>query len=388
MDDLKTISVLGSTGSIGVQTLEVISLLGMRVKAFVAGTNIKLLEEQARQFKPEMVAVHDEEAASLLKAALADTDIKVLSGDAGIIEAAAAGADVVVASITGMAGILPTLAAIDAGSDIALANKEALVCAGEIIMKRAEDKGVKILPVDSEHSAIFQCLQDKASASSLEKILLTASGGPFFGKRYDELRNVMASDALKHPNWSMGKKVTVDSATLMNKGLELIEAMRLYGVSSKEIQILIHRESIVHSMVQFADGSILAQMSMPDMKLPIQYAITYPNRVYSTVKKLDLAEISKLTFFNPDRIAFPCLAIAESVADRGQALCTAMNAANEAAVDLFLRDKIGFNDIPEIINNVLSSKSFDTEISDIKQIMEIGDDAFKMAYYVESCKHR
>lgn len=347
--DKRKISLLGSTGSIGRQTLEVAALLGLPVRALTAGSNTSLLERQARQFKPALVAVFDEHGARDLRTRLQDTDIAVASGPQGLIEAATAtDAQVVVTAVVGTVGLKPTLAAIDAGRDIALANKETLVCAGAQVMKRARDKGVQILPVDSEHSAIFQCLQGNPD-KTLKRILLTASGGPFRGKTAAELTHVTLRDALAHPNWSMGQKITVDSATLMNKGLEFIEAMHLYGVAQEAIEVLVHPQSIIHSMVEFADNSVLAQLSVPDMRLPIQYALTYPQRLPSLTPPLDLLKQGALTFEAPDLLTFPCLKLAMDTARSPGTACAVMNAANEAAVDLFLREKISFRGIYDCI---------------------------------------
>ena len=297
---MKKLSILGSTGSIGTQTIDVLDSIDAQVCAITVNTNIEQAESQARLLHPQLVGVYDETKASDLRVRLADTDIRVVSGMDGLIEAATLPAvDTVVTAVVGMVGLLPTLAAIDAGKDIALANKETLVCAGQIVMRRAREKGVAILPVDSEHSAIFQCLQGRAD-NAIRRILLTASGGPFFGKTRDEMRGVKKEQALCHPNWSMGAKITIDSATMMNKGLELIEAMWLYDVEPEQIDIVVHRESIVHSAVEYDDGSVIAQLGNPDMRLPIQYALTYPKRVPCKIPPLDLPSLSKLTFFAPD----------------------------------------------------------------------------------------
>lgn len=297
---MKKIAILGSTGSIGTQTVDILPSIDAEIVALTTNRRIDLLEEQARALRPKMVCAFDETAARDLKIKLADTDIKVLSGMDGLTACAAeSGADIVVTAVVGMVGLLPTLAAIDAGKDIALANKETLVCAGELVMRAAREKGVKILPVDSEHSAIFQCAQ-AAHGNPLSKIILTASGGPFFGKTAAEMRHVTREQALAHPNWSMGAKITIDSATMMNKGLELIEAMWLYDMAPEDIEIVVHRESIVHSAVEFADGAMIAQLGLPDMRLPIQYALTYPARVPCKVPRLSLAEAAKLTFYAPD----------------------------------------------------------------------------------------
>ena len=352
---MKKIAILGSTGSIGTQTVDILPSIDAEVVALTTNRRIDLLEEQARALHPKMVCAFDETAAADLKVKLADTEIRVLSGMDGLIACAAeSGADIVVTAVVGMVGLLPTLAAIDAGKDIALANKETLVCAGELVMRAAREKGVKILPVDSEHSAIFQCAQ-AAHGNPISKIILTASGGPFFGKTAEEMRSVTREQALKHPNWHMGAKITIDSATMMNKGLELIEAMWLYDVPPEQIEIVIHRESIVHSAVEFADGAVIAQLGLPDMRLPIQYALTYPARVPCKVPPLSLAEIAKLTFFQPDDKAFPALGLAWQAAaqkgDRGAVL----NGANEAAVGLFLEGRIGFTDIAACVAHALDT---------------------------------
>lgn len=342
---MKKIAILGSTGSIGTQTVDILPSIDAEVVALTTNKRIDLLEEQARALHPKMVCAFDEEAARTLKIRLADTDIRVLAGMDGLTACAAeSGADIVVTAVVGMVGLLPTLAAIDAGKDIALANKETLVCAGELVMRAAREKGVKILPVDSEHSAIFQCVQG-AQGNRLSKILLTASGGPFFGKTAAEMRDVTREQALAHPNWNMGAKITIDSATMMNKGLELIEAMWLYDMEPEDIEIVIHRESILHSAVEFEDGAVIAQLGLPDMRLPIQYALTWPMRVPCKVPRMHLAELAKLTFFAPDEQAFPALRLARHAAklkgDRGAVL----NGANEAAVGLFLAGRIGFTEI-------------------------------------------
>nr|WP_297180400.1 1-deoxy-D-xylulose-5-phosphate reductoisomerase [uncultured Agathobaculum sp.] len=350
---MKKIAILGSTGSIGTQTVDTLPSIDAEVVALTTNRRIDLLEQQARALHPKMVCAFDGAAARDLKVKLADTDIEVLTGMDGLTACAAeSGADIVVTAVVGMVGLLPTLAAIDAGKDIALANKETLVCAGEIVMRAAREKGVKILPVDSEHSAIFQCAQ-AAHGNPLAKIILTASGGPFFGKTAAEMRHVTREQALAHPNWSMGAKITIDSATMMNKGLELIEAMWLYDMAPGDIEIVIHRESIVHSAVEFADGAMIAQLGLPDMRLPIQYALTWPARVPCKVPRLSLAEAARLTFYAPDYEAFPALRLARQAAaqkgDRGAVL----NGANEAAVGLFLDGKIAFGEIAERVARAL-----------------------------------
>lgn len=351
---MKSLIVLGSTGSIGTQALEVCRRDGYRVTALAAGSNIELLEKQAREFKPLAVAVFDSERAKELKIKLADTEIKVLSGVEGVCEIAQGEGDIVLNSIVGIAGLRPTLKAIDAGKNIALANKETLVTGGELVNKAAREKGVKILPVDSEHSAIFQSLQG-APEGSLRKILLTASGGPFFSKTRKELENVTVKEALNHPNWSMGAKITIDSATLMNKGLEVIEAVHLFGIPASEIEVLVHRQSIVHSGVELSDGAVIAQLGTPDMRLPIQYALTYPERSNFAFEKLDLLKVGTLTFQKPDTDTFRCLPLCIEAINKGGLAPTAVNGANEEAVRLFLEGKIKFLQIAELVEKALLS---------------------------------
>lgn len=344
----RNLCILGSTGSIGTQSLEVAKSCGFSVSAICANKNSELVEKQAREFGVKYAAMLDKNAAKDLKVRLKDTKVKVLSGEEGILELCSIPeADTVLNSVVGIAGLKPTLRAIECGKDIALANKETLVTGGEIVMKAAVQKGVKILPVDSEHSAIFQCLQG-APKGSLKKILLTASGGPFFGKTKEELKNVTPAMALKHPNWSMGAKITIDSATLMNKGLEVIEAVHLFGVSPDDIEVLVHRQSIVHSAVELSDGAVIAQMGTPDMKLPIQYALTYPERAGS-YGSLNLFEVGALTFEKPDIDTFRCLKICTDAIRAGGLKPVAANGANEAAVEMFLKGKIRFLDIAEIV---------------------------------------
>lgn len=350
----KTISILGSTGSIGRQSLEVIAALGFSVGALTAHSSVDLLEQQARQFHPELVALIDPIAAADLKVRLADTDIRVMSGMDGVVEAATLPkSGTVITAVVGVAGLVPTLAAIDAGKRIALANKETLVCAGELVMQRAQEKGAEIIPVDSEHSALFQSLEGN-SRGEVKRLILTASGGPFFGKKREELLNVTRAQALKHPNWSMGAKITIDSATMMNKGLEFIEAMRLYDMPPEKISVVIHRESIIHSLVEYCDGAVLAQLGAPDMRLPIQYALTWPERVPGPADLLDLLTCGPLHFAPPDLEAFPCLALAIQAAKTGGTAPAAMNGANEVAVARFLADEIGFYDIPRLVEETLS----------------------------------
>lgn len=349
----RAISILGSTGSIGTQTLDVAETCGVPVAALAAHKNVDLLEQQARIFHPHLVAAADSAAASALKQRLADTEIRVLAGEEGVKAAASLPqADTVVTALVGIAGLEPTLAAIDAGKRVALANKETLVCAGPLVMARAKEKGAEIVPVDSEHSAIFQCLQG-SHGKEVKRILLTASGGPFFGKSRRELASVTPARALKHPNWSMGAKVTIDSATLMNKGLELLEAMSLFSVPPEQIQILIHRESILHSAVEYCDHSVIAQLGAPDMRLPIQYALFWPNRVPGPARELDLFSCGSLSFAQPDLDTFRCLALAIQAAKEGGTAPTILNGANEVAVSQFLEEKIGFLDIARAVEHAL-----------------------------------
>ena len=345
----KCISVLGSTGSIGTQTIEVATRLGIKVSALAAsGSRPELLENQARLVKPRIVAVADEAAAADIKLRLADTDICVLSGEEGVIAAAAEpSADTVVSAIVGIAGLKPTLAAINAKKDIALANKETLVTAGPIVNAAAARNGVKIYPVDSEHSAIFQSMQG-VPEGSVKKIILTASGGPFFGKTRAELQNVTPADALKHPNWDMGAKITIDSATLMNKGFEVIEAIFLFGVTADDVEVVVHRQSIIHSAIELADGAVIAQLGTPDMKLPIQYALTYPERLPCSEKRLSLTDIGTLTFHKPDTEVFGALKVCTDAVRQGGLKPCAVNGANEAAVALFLKGKLPFLKIAEL----------------------------------------
>lgn len=361
---MKSLIILGSTGSIGTQALEVARRDGYKVTALAAGSNIELLEKQAREFKVKAVAVFSVDAAKELKIKLGDTDIKVLSGADGVCEIASGEGDIVLNSIVGIAGLRPTLSAIDAGKTIALANKETLVTGGEIVNRKAKEKGVKILPVDSEHSAIFQSLQG-ASEKSLKKILLTASGGPFYGKTRKDLENVTVKEALNHPNWSMGAKITIDSATLMNKGLEVIEAVHLFGLPACDIEVLVHRQSILHSGVELSDGAVIAQLGTPDMRLPIQYALTYPERSDHAFERLSLTDIGTLTFEKPDTDTFRCLPLCIAAINQGGLAPTAVNGANEEAVRLFLEGKIKFLKIADLVEkaflNVQNKKEFDLD---------------------------
>ncbi len=350
----RTLSILGSSGSIGRQTLKVAEACGHEVAAITVNKSVELAEAQARKFGPRLAVAVDEKAAADLRVRLADTNVKVLSGQDGLLEAASLPeADTVVTAIVGVAGLRPTLAAIDCGKRIALANKETLVCAGELVMARAGERGAEIVPVDSEHSAIFQCLQGCRDRGEVRRLIITASGGPFYGKSCKELSLVTKEQTLKHPNWSMGAKITIDSATLMNKGLEFIEAMRLYAMPPERIQIVVHRESIVHSLVEFEDGAILAQLGSADMCLPIQYALTWPERAPGPVKPLDLLSCPPLTFQRPDPETFRCLGLALECAEKGGTSTAILNGANEAAVALFLEDRISFLDIPRLVELAL-----------------------------------
>ena len=350
------ISLLGSTGSIGRQTLEVAEACGFSVCALTTNRNTALLEEQCRRFRPGLAVAFDPAAAADLRLRLADTSVRVEEGMDGLLEAASLPeADTVLTAVVGMVGLRPTLAAIDQGKRIALANKETLVCAGQLVMDRAAETGAEIVPVDSEHSALFQCLQGNRDRGEVRRLILTASGGPFFGKTRAELAGVTRADALKHPNWAMGAKITVDSATLMNKGLEFIEAMRLYRMPPEKISIVIHRESIIHSLVEYCDNAILAQLGTPDMRLPIQYALTWPRRIPGPARPLDLLSCPPLTFAAPDEDTFRCLKLALGAARRPGTACAVLNGANEAAVSLFLRDKIGFLDIADRVERALDT---------------------------------
>ena len=367
---MQAISVLGSTGSIGRQTLDVAAKLGTRVVCLAAGQNLDRMEAQCRQFHPRLAVMATREAAAALKLRLGDCAIEIMYGMQGLLAAATLPeADAVVTAVVGMLGLRPTLAAIDAGKRICLANKETLVCAGELVMARAREKGAEIIPVDSEHSAIFQCLMGQPK-NRVRRLLVTCSGGPFYGMTPDELKNVTKHDALCHPNWTMGPKITVDCATLMNKGLELIEAMRLYGLPLSQVEAVIHRQSIVHSLVEFCDGAVMAQLGTPDMRLPIQLALTYPDRLPSPAPDLDLLTCRPLTFDAPDEAAFPCLRLAKQAAAQGGCACAALNGANEAAVALFLEEKIGFYDIPRLVEAALAQAP-GTKDPDLEAILAV-----------------
>ena len=350
----KTITILGSTGSIGRQTLSVADELGLRGAALTAERNVALLEAQCRQYRPELAVLTDEAAAEELTVRLADMNIRVLAGAEALCEAAALPeADTVVVAVCGFAALRPTRTAIHEKKRIALANKETMVCAGQIMQAAARESGAEIIPVDSEHSAIFQCLMGCRDRAEVKRLILTCSGGPFFGKTREELVCMTKSDALRHPNWKMGAKITVDCATLMNKGLEIIEAMRLYDLPLLKVEAVIHRQSVVHSLVEFVDGAVLAQLGVPDMRIPIGLAMTYPNRAHNPAPALDLLTCGPLTFDAIDETAFPCFALAKQAAQLGGTACTALNAANEEAVGLFLQDKIGFYDIADAVEAAL-----------------------------------
>ncbi|MCQ2443385.1 MAG: 1-deoxy-D-xylulose-5-phosphate reductoisomerase [Oscillospiraceae bacterium] len=377
---MRTISLLGSTGSIGRQSLDVIAASGASVAALTANSSVELLEEQARRFHPELVVCYDEQAAADIKVRLADTDIRVSSGMDGLIEAATLpAADTVITAVVGNIGLKPTLEAIKQKKRIALANKETLVCAGELVMKTAQEYGAEIIPVDSEHSALFQCIQGSKDHGEIKKLILTCSGGPFFGKSREELKHYTRADALKHPTWKMGAKITIDCATLMNKGLEFIEAMRLYQVTPDQVEIAIHRQSIVHSLVEFRDNAILAQLGVPDMRLPIQYALTYPARMESVVEPLDLFSCPPLSFQRPDLETFRCLKLALQSARKPGVACAVLNGANEAAVGLFLKDQIKFLEIADLVEHALNTVP-DGPADTLEQILD-ADRAAREAVY-------
>lgn len=375
---MKNISILGSTGSIGTQTLDIVRANeDLNVVAIAAGSNIKKLEEQIREFHPEIVCVYDERAAKSLKIAVADIDIKVVSGMDGLIESAVyKKADIVVTAFVGMIGIRPTLEAIKAGKDIALANKETLVTAGHLVMAAAKDYGVKILPVDSEHSAIFQSLNGE-NKRQIDKILLTASGGPFRGRTREQMQDVQVEDALKHPNWTMGRKITIDSSTMVNKGLEVIEAKWLFGVELDQIQVVVQPQSLIHSMVQFKDGAIMAQLGTPDMKLPIQYALYYPERRYLAGDRVDFAKIGQITFENPDMENFRGLALAYKAGKIGGSMPTVLNAANEKAVAKFLNREIHYLEITDIIDYCMNQHKV-VENPTVEQILNIEQSTYAL----------
>lgn len=357
---VKCVSILGSTGSIGRQSLDIISRLPeIKVAALTAGTSAERMAEQCRQFRPELAVMATEAAAKELSKRISDLPIRVEWGEQGLLDAASMpSANCVITAVVGMVGLKPTLAAIRAGKRIGLANKETLVCAGELVMTEAEKYHAEIIPVDSEHSAIFQCLMGCGDKKEVKRLILTCSGGPFFGKSREELKTVTQADALKHPNWKMGAKITIDCATLMNKGLEVIEAMRLYRMPLEQVDVVIHRQSVVHSMVEFTDGAVMAQLGTPDMRLPIQLALTYPERIPCPVEPLDLLTCGPLTFSKPDMENFPCLALAYACAKKGGTACPAMNGANEEAVAMFLRNEIGFYDIYNLVSQAVKAVPF------------------------------
>ena len=353
---VRSVSILGSTGSIGRQSLDIMEHLGIRVCALAAGTSVELMASQCRKFCPSLAVMATKEASDALAKEISDLPVRVVWGEEGLIQAATMDeADCVITAVVGMLGLKPTLAAIRAGKRIGLANKETLVCAGELVMQEAKRCNAEIIPVDSEHSAIFQCLMGSNRSEEVKRLILTCSGGPFYGKNREELETVTKSDALKHPNWKMGPKITIDCATLMNKGLEVIEAMHLYNMPVEKVDVVIHRQSIVHSMVEFTDGAVMAQMGAPDMRLPIQLAVTYPQREACVVDGLDLLTCGPLTFAAPDMEAFPCLALARHCAKLGGNACAVMNGANEEAVAMYLRDEIGFYDIYRLVKNAVDT---------------------------------
>ncbi len=376
---MRKLSLLGSTGSIGTQALQVVQNLREQgekweVAALAARSSVNRLEEQARKFHPEVVAVFDEGAALSLRQSLRDTDIQVLSGMEGLCEAAAwPGADLTLNAVVGMVGLQPTLAALQAGKSLALANKETLVAGGAIVMEAARKRNLPILPVDSEHSAIFQCLQGCPERGALKKLVLTASGGPFFGRSRQELAGVTREQALRHPNWDMGAKITIDSATMMNKGLEVMEASWLFDLPEHRIEVVVHRESVIHSMVEYQDNAVVAQLGVPDMAVPIQYALTYPRRMPSPAGELDLCALGKLTFYPPDREAFPCLELCREALRRGGLVPAAANGANEQAVALFLEGKIGFLDIPRLVEAAMDRQ--DPGVVTLEAVLEADREA-------------
>jgi len=381
---VKCVSILGATGSIGRQSLDIIDHLQIPVCALTAGTNVEKMAQQCLKYRPALAVMATKEAAEKLKCAISGTQTVVEYGEQGLIHAAQMPeADCVITAVVGMVGLKPTLAAIRAGKRIGLANKETLVCAGELVMAEAEKYHTQIIPVDSEHSAIFQCLMGMSHKREIKRLILTCSGGPFFGKTPQELRQVTKADALRHPNWKMGPKITIDCATLMNKGLEVIEAMRLYGMPLEQVDVVIHRQSIVHSLVEFADGAVMAQLGSPDMRLPIQLAMTYPERMSCPVEPLDLLTCGDLSFKAPDMEAFPCLALARQCAKTGGTACPVMNGANEAAVALFLEDRIGFYDIYELVSRAVDTVPFIQDPT-LDEILEADRLARQVVYTAKS----
>ena len=381
---VKCVSILGSTGSVGRQTLDIVEHLHLPVAALTAGTNVQRMAEQCRKFMPQLAVMATEDAAQALKNEISDLPTQIAWGEEGLIRAATMPqADCVITAVVGMLGLRPTLAAIRKKKRIGLANKETLVCAGELVMAEAKKYGAEIIPVDSEHSAIFQCLMPSLDCRQVERIILTCSGGPFYGMPREELKKVTKADALRHPTWKMGQKITIDCATLMNKGLEVIEAMRLYDLPLEKVDVVIHRQSIVHSLVEFSDGAVMAQLGAPDMRLPIQLAMTYPERQNSPVEKLDLTTCPPLGFAKPDMEAFPCLALARKCAQMGGTACPAMNGANEEAVALYLQDKIGFYDIYTLVSQAVEAVPFIKEPT-LEQILE-ADELARQIVRTASC---
>jgi len=377
---VKCVSILGSTGSIGRQSLDIIDNLKIPVAALTAGTSVEMMAEQCRKYRPKLAVMATQETAQQLQQALQDLPIEIQWGEDGLIAAATiADADCVITAVVGMVGLKPTLAAIASGKRIGLANKETLVCAGELVMAEARKQGVEIIPVDSEHSAIFQCLMGNHNPSQIRRIILTCSGGPFYGMTKEQLKAATKADALKHPNWKMGAKITIDCATLMNKGLEVIEAMRLYNLSLEQVDVVIHRQSIAHSFVEFVDGAIMAQLGSPDMRLPIQLAMTYPERVSCPAPDLNLTTCGALTFSKPDMDAFPCLALARACAKAGGTACPVMNGANEEAVARYLRDEIGFYDIYNLVSKAVDTVPF-IQNPTLEQILEADRLARQVVY--------
>ena len=381
---VKCVSILGSTGSVGRQTLDIVEHLHLPVAALTAGTNVQRMAEQCRKFMPQLAVMATEDAAQALKNEISDLPTQIAWGEEGLIRAATMPqADCVITAVVGMLGLRPTLAAIREKKRIGLANKETLVCAGELVMAEAKKYGAEIIPVDSEHSAISQCLMPSLDCRQVERIILTCSGGPFYGMPREELKKVTKADALRHPTWKMGQKITIDCATLMNKGLEVIEAMRLYDLPLEKVDVVIHRQSIVHSLVEFSDGAVMAQLGAPDMRLPIQLAMTYPERQNSPVEKLDLTTCPPLGFAKPDMEAFPCLALARKCAQMGGTACPAMNGANEEAVALYLQDKIGFYDIYTLVSQAVEAVPFIKEPT-LEQILE-ADELARQIVRTASC---
>ena len=377
---VNTLSILGSTGSIGTQALDVARKLNLNICALTAYSNIDILEQQVREFKPSLAVVFSQEKAEEFKTKIADTDTQVLCGMDGLIEASViSSADMVLNSLVGMVGLTPTLSALNAGKDVALANKETLVAGGSLVMDAVKKNNVNMYPVDSEHSAIFQCLQGMNDKKELKKLILTASGGPFFGKTKDDLKNVTVKEALNHPNWSMGEKITIDSATMMNKGLEIIEASWLFDMPEDKIDVVVHRESIIHSMIQFVDNSVIAQLGLPDMRIPIQYAITYPNRFESPVNELDLSDIASLSFSNPDYSTFKCLTSCKEAIRMGGTAPAIANGANEVANKLFREAKIKFLEIGELVSDALHNVK-KNEIKRVEDVLNADKSARQYVY--------